>query len=193
MHSTTPSPAETILPGWRDWSVRSALAAPPFSAVLVAGVAAELALGALDALTSAAVLVSALLVLPPLVVSLTGRWGDTAALALLAPAIVLAAPVVSGMAGEEDVVVPLLLVLLGGAVAIAVALVRAGTAIALARFGLLLRLAEASDRAQGPEELADAALDLLAPGMGDVAIIDAVLGDEHRRLGVRAGPSVAPG
>ena len=63
--------------------------------MLAAGLAAELAVGALDAVTSAAVLISALLVLPPLVVSLTGRWGDTAVIVLVALAIVLGKPVVS--------------------------------------------------------------------------------------------------
>ena len=64
--------------GWRDWSVRSVLAPPPFSVGARGGVAAELALGALEAVAGEEVLISALLVLPPLVVSLTGRWGDTA-------------------------------------------------------------------------------------------------------------------
>ena len=168
------------------------LAAPPFSVVLAAGLAAELAVGGLDAVTSAVVLISALLVLPPLVVSLTGRWGDTAVLALVALAIVLGKPAVSATTDLRDVVIPLLLVLLGGAVAIAVALARAGTAIALARFGLLMRLADAIEAAAGPEELIDAALDLLVPGMGDVAMVDAMLGGEQRRLGVRGAPGVPP-
>ena len=128
MTSTRRSPRpEPTGVGWRDWSVRSVLAASPFSVMLAAGLAAELAVGALDAVTSAAALISALLVLPPLVVSLTGRWGDTAVIVLVALALVLVKP-----AGLHDdrvpptCAIPLLLVLLGGAVAIAVALVRAG-------------------------------------------------------------------
>src|SRR5829696_5354017 len=56
-----------------------------------------------------------------------------------------------------------------------------GTAVVLARFRLLMGLAE---------ELVEAALDLLVPGLGDVAIVDAVLLGEHRRLGVRGGPGI---
>ena len=60
----------------------------------------------------------------------------------------------------------------------------------LARFRLLMGLADEVDGAGGPEELVEAALDLLVPGMGDVAIVDAVLLGEHRRLGVRGGPGI---
>src|SRR5215213_9365306 len=65
-----------------------------------------------------------------------------------------------------------------------------GTAVVLARFRLLMGLADEVDGAGGPEELVEAALDLLVPGMGDVAIVDAVLLGEHRRLGVRGGPGI---
>ena len=168
------------------------LAASPFSVMLAAGLAAELAVGALDAVTGAAALISALLVLPPLVVSLTGRWGDTAVIVLVALALVLVKPVVSTTTEFHHVAIPLLLVLLGGAVAIAVALVRAATAIALARFGLLMRLADAVEAARGPEELIDEVLDLVVPGMGDIAMIDAMIGGEPRRLGVRGALGVPP-
>ena len=170
----------------------SVLAPSPFSLVLAAGLAAELAVGALDAIASAEVLISALLVLPPLVVSLTGRWGDTAVVALVSLAIVLGKPVVSTATESGEVVIALLLVLLGGAVAVAVSLVRAGSGIALARFGLLMRLADAIEAACGPEELVDAVLDLLVPGMGDVAAVDVLLGGEQRRLGVRGASGVPP-
>ena len=71
------------------------LAPSPFSVMLAAGLAAELAVGVLDAVTSTEVLISTLLVLPPLVVSMIGRWGDTAVIALVAFAIVLGKPLVS--------------------------------------------------------------------------------------------------
>ena len=128
-------------------------------------------------------LISALLVLPPLVVSLTGRWGDTAVLALVALAIVLGKR--RGPRDAMQLAIPLLLVLLGGAVAVAVALVRARTAIALARFGLLMRLADAADGAAAPRSWSTRCSICSCRRMGDVAIIDAMLGGEQRRIGAR--------
>ena len=49
-------------------------------------------------------------------------------------------------------------------------------------------VADAADRADGPEELVEAVLDLLVPALGDVATVDVVLGGERRRVGARVAP-----
>ena len=89
MTSTAPSPRpEAALAGWRGRGVR--WPARPFSRGAIAGVAAVLALGGvLEVVAGEEVLVAALLVLPPLVVALTGRWGDALLVAALALAVVL--------------------------------------------------------------------------------------------------------
>ena len=193
MTSTRPSPsADAPLAGWRGWSVRSALAPAPFSRVVVAGAAAVAVLGVLDVLAGAETLIGVLLVLPPLVVALTGRWGDTAVVALLSLAIVLATPLYRDAMGARDYAVPLILVAAGGIVAMAVAMARAGTAVALERFRLLVGVADAAEDAPSPEELVEAVLDLLVPALGDVGAVDAILAGRQRRLGARIAADVDP-
>jgi PAS domain S-box-containing protein len=172
--------------------VRSALAPAPFSRVVVAGAAAVAVLGVLDVLAGAETLIGVLLVLPPLVVALTGRWGDTAVVALLSLAIVLATPLYRDAMGARDYAVPLILVAAGGIVAMAVAMARAGTAVALERFRLLVGVADAAEDAPSPEELVEAVLDLLVPALGDVGAVDAILAGRQRRLGARIAADVDP-
>ena len=179
MTSTAPSRPE-----------RSALAPAPFSRAVWAGIAAVLALGVLEVVAGEEVLVAALLVLPPLVVALTARWGDTLLVAALALAVVLVVPL---LGDAIQMTVALVLVLAGGVVALAVAVLRAGTAAQLERFRLLVGAADAADRADGHEALVEAVLDLLVPSLGDVATIDVVLGGRRNRVGARVGPGVDPG
>ena len=179
MTSTAPSRPE-----------RSALAPAPFSRAAWAGVAAVLALGVLEVVAGEEVLVAVLLVLPPLVVALTARWGDTLLVAALALAVVLVVPL---LGDAIQMTVALVLVLAGGVVALAVAVLRAGTAAQLERFRLLVGVADAADRADGHEALVEAVLDLLVPTLGDVATIDVVLGGRRNRVGARVGPGVDPG
>ena len=169
---------------------RSALAPAPFSRAAWAGVAAVLALGVLEVVAGEEVLVAALLVLPPLVVALTARWGDTLLVAALALAVVLIVPLLDD---AIQMTVALVLVLAGGVVALAVAVMRAGTAAQLERFRLLVGVADAADRADGLEALVEAVLDLLVPTLGDVATIDVVLAGRRSRIGARVGPGVEPG
>jgi len=179
MTSTAPSRPE-----------RSALAPAPYSRAVWAGIAAVLALGVLEVVAGEEVLVAVLLVLPPLVVALTARWGDTLLVAALALAVVLVVPL---LGDAIQMTVALVLVLAGGIVAVAVAVLRAGTAAQLERFRLLVGVADAADRADGHEALVEAVLDLLVPSLGDVATIDVVLGGRRNRVGARVGPGVDPG
>jgi PAS domain S-box-containing protein len=186
MTSTAPSrPDASALGG-----VRSALAPAPFSRASLAGVAAVLALGVLEVAAGEEVLVAALLVLPPLVVALTGRWGDTLLVAALALAVVLVVPLI----GEAmQLAIAIVLVLAGGAVAVAVAVARAASAASLERFRLLAGVADVADRAEGRhEELVSGVLDLLVPTLGDVASLDVLRGGARTRIGSRTGPGVDP-
>src|SRR5215216_4801568 len=170
MISTAPSRPEASLAGWRA-GVRSAFAPAPLSRASLAGVAAVLALGLLEVLVGEEVLVAALLALPPLVVALTGRWGDTLLVAVLALVVVLTAPLLS-----DTMQLP-----------IAIVLVLAG--VALGRFRLLVGVGDAAD---GHDALVDGVLDLLVPALGDIAAIDLVRRGQRRRIGARAGPGVDP-
>ena len=190
MTSTPPSPRpEGALAGWRGWSVRSAFAPRPFSRGAIAGVAAVLALGVLEVIAGEEVLVAALLVLPPLVVALTGRWGDTLLVAALALALVLASLLVED---AMQLAISIVLVLAGGIVAVAVAVARTGSVVALERFRLLVGVADVADRADGPDELVEGVLDLLVPVLGDVSAVDVILGGERLRIGARVAPGIDP-
>ena len=168
----------------------SSLAPAPFSRAALAGVAAVLALGVLEVVAGEEVLVAALLVLPPLVVSLTGRWGDTLVVAGLALAVVLIVPL---LGDAIQMAVALVLVLAGGLVAMAVAVVRAGSAVQLERFRLLVGVADAADRADSHDALVGGVLDLLVPALGDVATIDVVRAGQRTRVGARVAPGIDPG
>ena len=170
---TAGPPSHSSEPRVAGLGLRSVLAPRPVSRALAAGVVAALAIGGLEALVGAELLIAALLVLPPLVVALTGRWGDTALLALLAVAIVLASPLWHPDS-DPEVLIPCLLVASGGAVAIVVAVARNGTAVALGRFRLLVGVADAADRPT-TEEFVDALRALLVPAFADE--LDVALGD----------------
>src|SRR4051794_27352773 len=142
MTSTRPSPtADAPLAGLRGWSVRSALAPAPFSRSVLAGIAAVVLIETVDLATGVSLVVGALLVLAPLVVALTGRWGDTLVVALAAVAAPLFGALVSDEMSARGLAIPLILAIAGGLVAIAVAMAQAGAAVALGRFRLLVGVA----------------------------------------------------
>jgi len=190
MSWTPPSRPESALAGLRG-GVRSALAPAPLStAGAAAGIAAVLALGALEFAAGDEVLIAGLLVLPPLVVALTGRWGDTLLVAALALAVALVVPL---LGDEMQKAVAIVLVIAGGLVAMAVAVARAGSVVALERFGLLVGVSDAADGAEGRHDaLVAGVLDLLVPVFGDVAAIDVLRGGARRRIGARVAPGIDP-
>ncbi|MEA2310923.1 MAG: hypothetical protein QOE28_891, partial [Solirubrobacteraceae bacterium] len=187
--STPAAPPEQAAGGL---GVASALAAPPFTRrALTLGLLAVLAIGVLDFASGSRVLLVAALVLPPLVVALAGRRGDAAAVALASTVVAALSVIWNGSAPAGETVVPVIVVLGGGLAAVAVALVRTSAAIALERFRLLYGVAAIADaHTATPETLVRALLDLLVPVLGDIASVDAVLGGESRRLGVRCSPAV---
>jgi PAS domain S-box-containing protein len=189
MTSTPPSRPDTPLAGWRAAGVRSGLAPAPLSRASLGGVAAVLALGVLEVLAGEEVLVATLLVLPPLAVALTGRWGDTLLVAAFAVLVALTAPLLGDTI--QQAIAPVL-VLAGGTLAVALALARAGSAVTIERFRLLVGVADAADHAEGHDALVEEVLDLLVPALGDVATVDVLRGGARRRIGSRTGPGVDP-
>ena len=190
MTSAQPSRLESALTGWRGGGARSVLAPAPFSRAAVAGVAAVLALGVLELAAGEEVLVAVLLVLPPLVVALSGHWGDTLLVAALALAVALVVPVIGDEMQHASAVV---LVIAGGLVALAVAAARAGSVVALERFRLLVGVADVADRAHGRHDaLVPGVFDLLVPTFGDVVTVDVIRSGVRRRIGARVGPEIDP-
>ena len=85
-----------------------------------------------------------------------------------------------------------MLVLAGGVVAMAVAILRAGRGRALERFRLLVGVADAADRADGHDALVGGVLDLLVPALGDVATIDVCSPGGGGAMGARVAPGSTP-
>ena len=134
-------------------------------------------------------LVAALLVLPPLVVALTGRWGNALLVAALALALVLASPLVKDV---MQLAISIVLVLAGGIVAVAVAVARTGSsgrarALPAARRGRRRRGPRGRPRRarRGGARPARSVL-------GNVAAVDVILAGERRRIGVRVAPGIDP-
>ena len=159
---------------------------------MAAGIAAVLAVEIIDVVTSDQIIVGVLLVLPPLVVALTGRWGDTAVVALCAAVAVTVGPLYREEVSAREFTVPLVLVLSGGIVAMAVALARSRTTVELQRFRMLVAVADAAKDSPSPEMLVDSVLALIVPAFGDIGAVDAVLAGTRRRLGARVAPWVDP-
>ena len=170
----------------------SVLAPVPFTRWMLAGIAALLGVEVIDLVTSDQIIVGVLLVLPPLVVALTGRWGDTFVVALLAVVVVLAGPLYGEDLTAREFTIPLVLVISGGIVAVAVALARTRTTVELRRFRILAGVADIAQESPGPEQLVEGVLGLLVPALGDIAAVDAVLAGRQQRLGARVAPGIDP-
>ena len=151
---------------------RSALAPPRWSPWLAAGVALVLAIAALDLLLDRNVLLTALLVLPALGCALAARWGDTAVVAalglLLTPVLVDWDAVRTG-----ELVVSGLVVGLGGALAVLVALLRAAGEVNLRRFRLLSAVADVGNETSTLADAVERLLDMLTPAFADGCALDA--------------------
>ncbi|HMJ03569.1 MAG TPA: SpoIIE family protein phosphatase [Conexibacter sp.] len=163
---------------------RSALAPPPWSRWLAAGVAATAALVVLDLVLGPSALLAALLVLPALGCALVARWGDTAAVAASGLALALAAPLWNdGPASTE--VAALAVVAVGGTLAVLVALLRSAAEVNLRRFRLLSAIADVGNEAMPLEAAVARLLDMLTPAFADACVLDASVGGPDRRLGIR--------
>lgn len=163
---------------------RSALAPPRWSGWLGGGLALTAGFAALDLLLGPSALLAALLVLPALGCALLARWGDTAAVAGCCVALALAAVALyEGPTGTE--VAALAVVVVGGALAVLVALLRSAAAVNLRRFRLLSAIADVGNEAIALEDAVARLLDMLTPAFADAAVLDAAVDGPDRRLGIR--------
>jgi PAS domain S-box-containing protein len=163
--------------------MRSALAPPPWSRWWLVGAGLAGVLLAIDALLGDAPIVSALFVLPPLLCAALGRWGDTAAVALLSFSLALVHTIVNGFGSRPAVV--LLTIAMAGALTVLVAVLRAAADVNLRRFGLLSAVADVGNTAMSLDDAVARLLDMLSPAFADVAILEAAVGGPVRRLGLR--------
>ncbi len=166
-------------------AARSVLAPARWSRWLVPALAVALAVGVLDLMTARFAVLAALLVLPPLLCALVGRWADTAAVGALSVALSVVV-VLSTNANSAAEVIAVGIVLLGGLLAILIALLRAATEVSFARVWLLGAVADVSNEALGLDDGVARLLGILTPAFADVALVDTTLGGSHHRLGARA-------
>ena len=143
-------------------------------------------LAVLDLALGQSVLLIALLVLPALVCALVARWGDTVAVATLGVVLALASIFWNEGATSAEIVA-LVVVALGGFLAVLVALLRAAAEVNLRRFRLLSAIADVGNEATALEDAVARLLDMLTPDFADACAIDASLDGHDRRLGVRPG------
>jgi GAF domain-containing protein/anti-sigma regulatory factor (Ser/Thr protein kinase) len=163
---------------------RSALAPPRWSRWAAGGFCTAVALFALDLALGLDALLIVLLVLPALGCSLVARWADTAAVAALGLLLALVlVPLSSGRASDE--LVSTLVVALGGAGALLVALLRAAGEVNLRRFRLLSAVADVGNDATTLDDAVARLLDMLAPAFADACALDAAVAGEARRVAVR--------
>lgn len=165
-------------------STRSALAPPRWSRLMAPAAAVTALLAALDLALGQSLLLIALLVLPALVCALLARWGDTLAVAGLAIVLALASVLWNEGATSAELVA-LVVVALGGFLAVLVALLRAAAEVNLRRFRLLSAVADVGNEASALEDAVARLLDMLTPDFADACAVDASIEGHDRRLGVR--------
>ncbi len=162
----------------------SALAPPRWSAYTAAGAAVTAALAALDLALGQSVLLTALLVLPALACALLARWGDTATVGGLGLVLALLSAFRDGDTTSAEIVA-LVVVALGGTLAVLVALLRAAAEVNLRRFRLLSAVADVGNEVTALEGAVARLLDMLTPDFADACAIDASIDGRDRRLGLR--------
>jgi serine phosphatase RsbU (regulator of sigma subunit)/PAS domain-containing protein/anti-sigma regulatory factor (Ser/Thr protein kinase) len=167
-------------------AARSVLAPARWSAWAPIGVVLALVLTGLDAALGEVAALTALLVLPPLLCAVLGRWGDTAIVAMLSFVCAVAVSLASGADGSGPAVA-VLLVALGGLLAVLVALLRAAAEVNLTRFRLLSGVADVGNEASDLDETVARLLGILAPAFADVCLLDTTTNaGRQQRLGVLA-------
>lgn len=165
--------------------IRSALAPRRWSRWLAGAAAATVALAVLDVALGRSALVTALLVLPALVCALLARWGDTAVVAGLALALAGATVAWNDSAASTEVAA-LAVVAIGGALAVLVALLRAGAEVNLRRFHMLSAVADVGNEAITLDGAVARLLDMLAPAFADACVLDATqAAGGDRRVAIR--------
>ncbi|UGS35610.1 SpoIIE family protein phosphatase [Capillimicrobium parvum] len=166
---------------------RSALAGPPWSVAAPVAATAIVAITVVDAIAGHFAIITALLVLAPLGCALVARWRDTALAAVLA----LVAALVS-LAWNSDFgttyAIGLVVVAVGGLVAVQIALLRAAGEVSGERFRLLAEIADIGSRPGSLTATVERVLEILVPVFADFARLDAAGGP----LGERGALDVRP-
>jgi serine phosphatase RsbU (regulator of sigma subunit)/PAS domain-containing protein len=161
-------------------AVRSALARPAWSNWGWYGALAVVLITVLDAALAKITILIAALVLVPLVCAVFGRRGDTLVAWLMAAA--LAAVSGAWNSGFGRIwLVALIVVVVGGALAVVVSLLRAASDVTLSRFRLLEAIGEVANGARSLDATVAGVVDVLVPRLADAAAVDG----EARRLGTR--------
>jgi serine phosphatase RsbU (regulator of sigma subunit)/PAS domain-containing protein len=159
---------------------RSALAGPPWSPWAPVTAVAVVAITIVDAFAGHVAIITPLLVLAPLTCALFGRWRDTAFAGVLA----LAAALVSiawNTGFGTTFAIGLIVVAVGGLVAIQIALLRAAGEVSVARFRLLTEIADVGNRHGTLASTTERVLGILVPALADFAQLDGA----HGPLGER--------
>jgi hypothetical protein len=159
--------------------------------ILPAGIGLLIAgtLALFDALVTPGSVVIGTVVLAPFVVSVLGGPRETALVGAVATAIALVSAAWNGNFVDAAYVLRVVVVVVGGAVAVLASSGRERTARDRARFALLSAVAEVADGRLTLEETAAHLSELIVPGFADVAILDVLREGSLRRLSVRArGP-----
>lgn len=167
-------------------AVRSVLAPPRWSAWSARGCALAVVLMMLDVALGQATLLTALLVLPPLACALLARWADTAAVGALSLLLALLSVAFADEAASAEIAA-LLVVAIGGALAVLVTLLRGAAEVNLRRFRLLSAVADVGNQAASLDDAVARLLDMLTPAFADGSLLvsDGSLAGAERCLGVR--------
>ena len=169
---------------------RSALAGPPWSAAAPVAALAIVAITVVDAIAGHFAIITSLLVLAPLSCALVARWRDTALAAVLA----LVAALVSLAWNSEfgtTYVIGLVVVAIGGLVAVQIALLRAAGEVSAERFRLIAEIADISSRPGSLTATVERVLAILVPAFADFARIDAEAGPLGERGALELRPQAA--
>jgi PAS domain S-box-containing protein len=157
-----------------------------------AGLAIIGALAAVDAAGSPGTMIIGTVVLAPFVVSLLAGPRETAVVAAVALVVVVVSGVWNHNFDAGAYYLRVVVVLVGGAVAVVAAGARNRTTRDRVRFGLLSDLADVADGHLSLEETAARVGGLLVPKFADVCVLDVVHEGGLRRLAVTAaGPDAA--
>jgi PAS domain S-box-containing protein len=153
------------------------------------GLAVVVALAALDAHWSETRIITATVVIGPFITALGGSSRDTLAVALAALAVATLSGGWHENYGTQDYLVRLLVVAVGGALAVLAARGRERLATDRRRFRLLSAVAGVTETSGSVDETVRRLGELMVPAIADVSIIDVVRDGRPERLAVMAhGP-----
>ena len=157
---------------------------------LVVGLAVTAVLVAIDAAAGAEIVIVTAYVLGAFAAALIGTPRETIALAGIATLLAVASGAWNGNFSELDYFVRILIVAVGGLLAVVTALGRVGEAVVRKRFSVLIAAARVVDESLTLEETVERLNRIVVPEFADVCIFDVMREHRLERLNVRAcGPA----